>query len=130
MSDPIANYQARREATLPAPAAHNQRETPVVRTNSEQHLLCPRCGDEWTHVEDVHVSARVEDRQFNEITVNALTGAVRTQAPTVGPKGAAVKEGRRHRIALKGFCETCGDHFALIFTQHKGVTIVEWEPMS
>lgn len=100
----------------------------MVRTNDDQELLCPLCGDSWTHVEGVHVSARGEDGPINEITVDAINGAVRTNLTTAGPMGAAVGEGRRQRISLTGTCETCGGQFALVFTQHKGVTYVEWQP--
>jgi len=88
-------------------------------------LLCPHCETTDTHVEHVFVSARQEDQQINEITVNAVSGQVRTHEAHVAPKGSGVGIGRRQRIALAGFCEQCGRRFALVFTQHKGVTLVE-----
>lgn len=90
-------------------------------------LACPLCQDfsNTTHVDRVYVSARKEDRDFNHITVDAVTGQLRTHEITPSPWGDMVKEGRRHRISLVGDCEICGGWFALVFTQHKGTTFVE-----
>lgn len=88
-------------------------------------LMCPHCDGTDTHVEQVFVSARREDALPNEITVNAVSGQVRTHEPQPGPKGSGVGIGRRQRVALGGSCEKCGGRFALVFTQHKGVTLVE-----
>lgn len=94
-------------------------------TNEDGWLLCPACGSEWTHSEIEYVAARREDDSFNEIAVNAITGQVKTHGDEAAPAGPAVGEGRRQRIAVTGVCET-GDHtFAIVFTQHKGVTLVE-----
>ena len=71
------------------------------------------------------MAARREDRDFNEISINAVSGRVQTHGSTPAPAGP-FGEGRRHRIALSGFCEECGHEFALVFTQHKGDTIIEW----
>lgn len=87
--------------------------------------MCPYCDDTYTHVEQVFVSARREDRDINEITVNAVSGQVKTHERQAGPKGRGVDIGRRQRIALGGSCEGCGRRFAWVFTQHKGVTLVE-----
>lgn len=96
-----------------------------MKINDDGLLMCPRCEDTYTHVEQVFVSARREDGLPNEIAVNALSGQVRTHEPQAGPKGSGVGIGRRQRIALGGSCEGCGGRFALVFTQHKGVTLVE-----
>ena len=97
--------------------------------NSSAGLLtCPSCGDTYgVHVEQVRVSARVEDGVFDEIIVDARSGQVSTHNPEEGPRGHAVGVGRRHRISLMGYCELCpGSCFSLVFTQHKGETFVEW----
>jgi hypothetical protein len=91
-------------------------------------MLCPVCDHNATHVDVVHVAARQEDRDFDEITVNALTGQVVTHSDESAPFGDRVKEGRRHRIALRGWCEE-GHDFAIVFTQHKGTTFVEVVPV-
>lgn len=100
-----------------------------LRVNNEDCLLCPRCGGEWTHIENVHISARAEDHAVTEIRVNAITATI-TAGPNAGagPTGTRVGQGRRQRISLLGYCETCGSNWALVFTQHKGVTFVEAQP--
>ena len=90
-------------------------------------LLCPVCDHNATHIDVVQVAARREDRDFNEITVNAVTGQVMTHGDSPAPVGDAVRQGRRHRITLLGWCEE-GHGFAIVFTQHKGTTFVEVVP--
>ena len=97
----------------------------TVRVSEDGYLLCPACGSEWTHTEIVYVAARREDDTFNEITVNAITGQVKTHGDQAAPAGATQGEGRRQRIAVTGFCEENDHNFAIIFTQHKGVTFAE-----
>lgn len=88
-------------------------------------LLCPVCGCRETHVDVVKVAARrAEDSEFDEITVDAK-GRVATHGTAPAPAGPTVNEGRRHRMALLGSCETQGCKFAIVFTQHKGATLVE-----
>jgi hypothetical protein len=96
-----------------------------IRVDGDGRLLCPACGSEWTHSEIVYVAARGEDRPFNEIAVNAITGQVKTHNDQAAPAGVAVGLGRRHRISVTGSCEAGGHRFAIVFTQHKGVTFVE-----
>ena len=95
-----------------------------VYTSNENELCCPLCGDTNTHIDEVAIAARPlgEDGPIAEIGIDAR-GAVthRSGAVPIGQVGA----GRRHRIALIGWCESCGDRFALVFTQHKGVTLTE-----
>jgi hypothetical protein len=97
----------------------------VLAIDGSGQLRCPVCGEAHTHVDVVYVSARREDQEPNEIMVNGVTGGVVTHNPVGAPAGTAVREGRRHRIALAGYCEVNGHKFALVFTQHKGVTLVE-----
>lgn len=96
-----------------------------VRTTPAGVLLCPRCGAPDTHLDFVHVSARREDGPFSEIEIDATAGTI-TPTSEPGPAGTAVGSGRRHRIAVRGDCEQCGKGWALVFTQHKGATFVEW----
>lgn len=89
-------------------------------------LCCPRCRGYCTHMENVQIAARREDDPFNEIKVNAVTGKIVTHDDSSAPAGEAVGEGRRQRIAIDCYCEICGGTFHLVFTQHKGVTHIEW----
>jgi hypothetical protein len=90
----------------------------------DRWLLCPVCDHNAIHIDAVRVAARKEDRDFNEITVDAVTGRVTTHGDDPAPLGEAVKQGRRHRIVLMGWCEQ-RHGFAIVFTQHKGTTFVE-----
>jgi hypothetical protein len=92
-------------------------------------LLCPVCEFDATHVDAVLVAARTEDAEFNEIKVNAITGAAQTHRDQCAPSGPHQGEGRRHRIALEGSCEN-GHYFAIVFAQHKGGTFVEAVPLA
>ncbi len=96
-----------------------------ITVDVDGQLLCPACGEKDTHVDIAYVAARREDDDPNEIVVNAVTGRVVTHDSVSAPAGSAVGSGRRHRIALAGYCEVNGHTFAVVFTQHKGVTLVE-----
>lgn len=94
---------------------------PKLGINAENLLLCPGCGGEYLHVDDVYVAGRPrEDGPFVPVHVDA-SGRVNTSDPTI-PGGTP---GRRHTITLAADCELCGGHFAWQFQQHKGRTIVE-----
>lgn len=95
---------------------------------SDNVLLCPRCGDgNGSHVNVVQIAARQhEDGDISTLEVNDH-GDVKRDLGYV-PAGKIVREGRRHRIALRFECEFCATGPSwLIFTQHKGQTLVEWK---
>lgn len=95
-----------------------------VYTNNEKELCCPLCGDNFVHIDEVRVAARPQGEDGPEVglRVTAKGEVFDEHVPT----GRQVGTGRRHRIALIGWCEQCeGRRFALVFTQHKGVTFVE-----
>lgn len=96
-----------------------------VYTSTSNELCCPLCGDVFVHVDQAQVAARTagEDGPIKEIGVTAA-GDISDETGNV-PVGARVGVGRRHRIALLGWCESCSGKFALVFTQFKGVTFVE-----
>jgi hypothetical protein len=96
----------------------------VYTTNADE-LCCPLCGDSNTHVDRVVFAARPsgEDGPIVEIAIGADGDVIR--GGSTAPSGTQVGIGRRHRIALIGWCEFCDGKFSLVFTQHKGVTLVE-----
>jgi hypothetical protein len=102
-----------------------------TREHEGNRLACPTCGDTTgTHVDSVLIAARQDDGPFNNIVVDAISGAVQTQVEVEPPSGETVGQGRRHRIVLVVECEHCaGKRHNLVFTQHKGVTFVEWAPL-
>lgn len=102
----------------------------VIHTGEYGQLLCPMCGFEFTHVEQVFIAARDNDQEPNEIAVHAKSGEIEQYRSVPAPVGPLVRVGRRHRIVLAGSCEE-GHGFAIVFTQHKGHTYVEcvpWDP--
>jgi hypothetical protein len=99
--------------------------------NPGRAVACPLCDHPYIHFDRVDIAAGAEDEELKPIRVNAVTGTVHT-GDAVFPvpiKGRHVGEGRRHRVALLGWCEGCGHpdgrRLALVFTQHKGETLVE-----
>lgn len=97
-----------------------------VYTTNDGELCCPLCGDSNTHVDRVAAAARPagEDGRIVEFTVDHR-GYLGVDTEGATPRSTQVGEGRRHRFALLGWCECCAGRFALVFTQHKGVTLVE-----
>lgn len=92
-------------------------------------MICPKCGHPQVHIEGAHVSARpIEDGPITEIRATN-DGGVQVSLPGqegpswAGPVGT-FGEGRRQRVSLLGECEA-GCRFAVVFTQHKGDTVVE-----
>lgn len=86
-------------------------------------LLCPLCGDDYVHLNDVFVAGRPEgeDGPIKNVTVSNA-GRV-TEGDLVEFPSQQV--GRRHSLALAGDCEHCGEGFAIEFRQHKGQTRVQ-----
>ena len=88
---------------------------------TDTELLCPLCGGEWTHVDDIFMAGRPrEDGPIVPVHVDS-SGSVRNVTEALSPVG---NQGRRHSIALVGSCETCAGRFAVEFRQHKGQTLV------
>jgi hypothetical protein len=96
-----------------------------VYTSNDDELCCPLCGDTNTHLDEVAIAARPsgEDGPILAVGINSR-GAI-THRPGIVPGSRRVGQGRRHRFALIGWCESCDGRFALLFTQHKGVTLTE-----
>lgn len=94
-----------------------------VYTTNDGELCCPLCGGNYTHLREVRVGARPQGEDGPDVSVGIThAGRLVTEAVPASPTMGA---GRRHRFALVGYCELCSGQFALVFTQHKGVTFVE-----
>jgi len=105
-------------------------ETGRLTYTNEDVMACPRCGGSLgPHLNHVYVAARKEDGEFTNVHVDARSGEVDAMFAMVAPVGS-LGEGRRHRIALTGWCDSCQREFAVIFTQHKGTTLVETIPIN
>jgi len=102
-----------------------------MRIDADGSLLCPKCGHDCTHLDDTFVAGRPrEDGPFVRVHVDSH-GRVAEGASGPTP---ADGEGRRHHIAIAGWCEECRTRFAVVFKQHKGATkistvIQRWEPV-
>lgn len=97
----------------------------AIYASRDDELCCPLCGETNTHIDHVKIATRKlgeEDGALVEIGVSR-TGEISDETDKI-PVGQ-VGVGRRHRIALIGWCEYCNGEFALVFTQHKGVTLME-----
>jgi hypothetical protein len=94
---------------------------PQLRTGPDNdELICPWCDQEWTHVEEVKVGVRGEDKPPWLLTVNAVTGDI-TEMP-----GFEEKSTRRQWVELVIDCEQCAGG-TIVFAQHKGMTLVKFE---
>jgi hypothetical protein len=92
-----------------------------VLVDPSGHLLCPRCGDDYVHVDDVFVAGRPrEDGPVFPVHVNS-DGNVREGQQVSLP----VSADRRHSIGVQGWCEKCSGRFVIEFRQHKGQTLVD-----
>ena len=86
-------------------------------------LACPVCGQTYgLHLDGVSLAGRVEDGPMS--TAHIDSECVVTYNDEV-PAGPQVEEGRRYRIAIDGWCEFGTHPFSIVFTQHKGDTLVE-----
>lgn len=101
-------------------------ETPVLR--------CPACAGDYVHLDDTYVAGRSrEDGPIKFVHIDSggnLQDASEKSTPL--PKTGL---GRRHAIALAGWCEGCNTNLAIVFQQHKGQTQVtvlnqKWETLT
>lgn len=97
-----------------------------LSTGQEALVHCAHCGFECVHLDDAHIAAvEVEDGPTTEIHVSS-TGAIDVNTPVPTGEGGL---GRRHTIAVSGWCEGCGKRFAYSFKQHKGSTYLYVVPL-
>jgi hypothetical protein len=82
-------------------------------------LLCPSCGDSYTHQGDVLVVMRAED------AAHGLSVSV-SPRPTVvvGTDVQGNPSPRRQGLSIEFLCETCHQVFGMDIYQHKGQTKV------
>lgn len=111
----------------------NEKKKVMVKEtiNDDEVLECPYCSKFSVEsrgnlrLATVGVAARHEDEEFREVYVDTTSGH-HADTPVRTPIGKTVGEGRRSRVALIFSCENCCGEHALVLTQHKGDTIVEW----
>lgn len=96
----------------------------IERQPLQTILLCPHCGDEYLHHEEVDVFNRGEDAALGQHTHVPATpnGTVVVQQDLAGNPSL-----RRHGIRIEHWCEGCHGRFSLCLVQHKGGTFLHWE---
>lgn len=105
---------------------------PFISMDDGDRMLCPKCGGNYVHIDEVFVAGRPrEDGEIKPVHVDS-GGRVSAEERVSLP---IPDVGRRHAIALKGWCELCSAEFAVEFVQHKGQTLLafrepQWTPMT
>ena len=91
--------------------------------NISGEMLCPFCGANYTHLDEVSFGYREsfggprrEDAPVNTATFNARAGELRLSS-----QRPVEYSGRRHWIELHVDCESCPGG-TIVLAQHKGVT--------
>lgn len=82
-------------------------------------LLCPRCGSNYLHHNQVDVFERDEDA-VTGLHVQVADGRVSTDTALRDNPSS-----RRHGVAISFWCEGCNAKVVLKIAQHKGVTLVD-----
>lgn len=118
--------------TTPTPA--NQAPLEFETIDGEAILRCPACASTYVHLDDVYMAGRPrEDGPVECVHVDA-NGNTHDSNETTTPLPPAGL-GRRHAIAVAGWCEGCHTNLAIVFKQHKGQTFVTlanqtWTPLT
>ncbi len=102
-------------------------------SDDERRLLCPMCGDGFTHHDRVDVFERTEDADEGLHVV--VDGCDRRDVPERGHANVSISsclDGnpscRRQGISVGLYCESCGGKFVLEIAQHKGETLISTRP--
>jgi hypothetical protein len=103
----------------------------MLNIDENARLLCPACGFNCTHVDEVYVAGRPRE-DGDVFPVHVTAGGLVSQGLGVDLPSEDI--GRRHVITLTGWCEGCSKSFAIEFKQHKGETYLkllqkEWRPL-
>lgn len=95
----------------------------MVEINSENEILCPDCGSNYTH----HLSVNVVTRDSED---GPGTSALSTaEGVSISRVDADQIYGRRDVIEITLWCESCGENVQkkkLVINQHKGNTQIQW----
>lgn len=87
-------------------------------------LICPHCGDQYLHHEEVDIFNRAEDCKIGQHThiPQSTSGGVQVRSHLEGNPSL-----RRHGLRIEFWCEICQGRFSLCIAQHKGGTYLHWE---
>jgi len=90
---------------------------------SNQHLVCPRCGEHETHVEKIRAGVRGEDTQPTIVDLDIVWGKL--EFTPYSDEMYIERSRRRQWLELVIECEHC-EGGTLVLAQHKGVTLVDY----
>jgi hypothetical protein len=85
-------------------------------------VLCPACGSNNLHHDEITVFSRPEDAAAVTETVVSDRGCTVTTTDGLGNPSA-----RRGGVTIQFWCEGCAARPFLGFAQHKGETYVSWD---
>jgi DNA-directed RNA polymerase subunit M/transcription elongation factor TFIIS len=90
-------------------------------------LVCPRCGYNYMHHENIIVYNRSEDEKETTVTTIEGMDVVTKKVPSAEANNPST---RRHGLTITFTCEGCEekykDEFELHLAQHKGNTYIGW----
>lgn len=95
--------------------------------SGERVVICPRCGSDYMHHQEVIRWDRSEDATIERYT---FAGSERTEVKAV-PEATGNPSSRRGGLIVSFSCEGCGsgaegDRLEMVISQHKGQTEIEW----
>lgn len=99
--------------------------------NGDGWLLCPSCGDHYTHHDRVIVFERKEDSACSPVEIALPDGASFGGTgwgevdEEVMPNNPSMRKGG---VVVTGVCEGCSARWALRIAQTKGQTVVDLVP--
>ena len=95
----------------------------MIKINSNDELLCPDCGNNYTHHSSVNVIMRDSEDGPGTSAISSIKGVA------VSRVESSQIPGRRDVIEIQLWCEQCGsdDPKTLRIMQHKGNTEITWQ---
>jgi len=93
--------------------------------NDASDLICPRCGGEDMHQEQVCLYNREEDEEETLVIESSDTSNKRVSIYTIDSTSIMKNPSpRRHGLTITFYCEGCSKRSKLYIIQHKGHTFV------
>jgi hypothetical protein len=97
----------------------------MTMTSNDGLVVCPRCGNDYTHHGAVTIYHRVGGEDSPRIVITKIAGEqIATSIADEADSGCP--SSRRNGLAIVFECENCAESFELTFAQHKGQTLVDW----
>lgn len=102
-------------------------ETTLIKLGSdgggdEQVLLCPKCGGDYLHHDQVKTFCREEDEETVVFNIDFKPPKVTKEIGNLSKNPSS----RRDAVAIHFYCELCSYLGELTIAQHKGRTFLQW----